>query len=324
MSHSEQEQPILRTTPARMGKMLAIVIGIMIVGGGIFFAFWDYWTSYLPAVSRAKKVETGPAAVATGKEIQTTLKFIESSDFRTLAFNALPGEAGHNPEIHANVGDKLIFDVTNAGKSFHAFGITPMSEEQKQHEEATEPIVEGTAIGSASSPLKPGQGGQVTFVPAKAGTYFYICMVPGHRELGMEGKIIVEEAKPAAQAAAPTGNKVSFSLNFLESADFKTLAFNALPGEERHNPDIKVKSGDSVTIKVKNTGKSFHAFGIVTSPDDPTTVVWDAKIKDSNNPIRPNEEGEVTFIAGAPGTYHYICTVPGHAQLGMNGNFIVE
>jgi len=229
-----------------------------------------------------------------------------------------------NPEIHANVGDKLIFDVTNAGKSFHAFGITIMSEEQKQHEEATEPIVEGTAIGSASSPLKPGQGGQVSFIPTQTGTYYYICVVPGHRELGMEGKIIVEEAKPAGQAAAPTGNKVSFSLNFVESADFKTLAFNALPGQEGHNPDIKVKSGDSVTIKVKNIGKSFHAFGIVTTPDDPTTVVWDAKIKDSNNPLRPNEEGEVTFIAGAPGTYHYICTVPGHAQLGMNGNFIVE
>ena len=132
MSHSEQEQPILRTTPARMGKMLAILIGMMVVGGAIFFSFWDYWTSYLPAVSRAKKVETGPVAVPTGKEIQTTLKFIESTDFRTLAFNALPGEVGHNPEIHANVGDKLIFDVTNGGKSFHAFGITPMSEEQKK------------------------------------------------------------------------------------------------------------------------------------------------------------------------------------------------
>ncbi|MBA4436707.1 MAG: hypothetical protein H2B04_05225, partial [Nitrosopumilaceae archaeon] len=31
-----------------------------------------------------------------------------------------------------------------------------------------------------------------------------------------------------------------------------------------------------------------------------------------------------TFIAGAPGTYHYICTVPGHALQGMIGEFIVE
>ncbi|HSB57745.1 MAG TPA: plastocyanin/azurin family copper-binding protein [Nitrosopumilaceae archaeon] len=322
MSHTEHEAPILRTSPARVGKMLAILIGLMVVGAVIFFANWDYWISLPPAVSKPKPVEGGPA-VATGKEIQISLKFIESPDFRTLAFNALPGEAGHNPEIQANVGDKIIFDVTNGGKSFHAFGVVPTPEDVENQEEIHTPLP-GTAIRDPNNPLKPGEGGQSTFVPTKAGTYYYICTVPGHRELGMEGKIVVGAVKPAGQAATPTGNKVSFNLDFLESSDFKTLAFNALPGEEGHNPDIKVKSGDSVTIHVKNIGKSFHAFGVVTNPDDPTTVVSGTTIKDPNNPIKPKEEGEVTFLAGAPGTYYYICTVPGHAQQGMKGSFIVE
>ena len=78
------------------------------------------------------------------------------------------------------------------------------------------------------------------------------------------------------------------------------------------------------SIHVKNIGKSFHAFGIVTNPDDTTTVVSGTTFKDPNNPIKPTEEGEITFTAGAPGNYYYICTVPGHAQLGMKGNFIVE
>ena len=316
MSHTEHEEPILRTSPARVGKMLAIVLGLIIIGAVIFFANWDYWISLPPAVSRQKQVTTG-TATETGETINVSLKFIESPDFKTMAFNALPGDPNHNPEIHADVGDKLVFDVSNGGKSFHAFAITDATE-------GTGPAIAGTEIGSASSPLKPGTSGQASFIPAKAGTYYYICAVPGHREQGMEGKIIVEEAKPAGQAAAPTGNKVSFDLNFLESSDFKTLAFNALPGEDGHNPDIKVKSGDSVTIHVKNIGKSFHAFGVVTNPEDPTTVVSGTTIKDPNNPIKPNEEGEVTFLAGAPGTYYYICTVPGHAQLGMKGSFIVE
>ncbi len=316
MSHTEHEEPILRTTPARMGKMLAITIGIMIVGAAIFFSMWDYWISLPPAVARQKAVTTG-AATETGETINVSLKFIESPDFKTMAFNSLPGEPNHDPEIHADVGDKIVFDVTNGGKSFHAFAVTDATE-------GTGPAISGTEIGTASSPLKPGAGGQVSFIPSKAGTYYYICAVPGHREQGMEGKIIVEEAKPAGQAAPPTGNKVSFSLNFLESSDFKTLAFNALPGEEGHNPDIKVKSGDSVTIHVKNIGKSFHAFGVVTNADDPASVVSGTTVKDPNNPIKPNEEGEVTFTAGAPGNYYYICTVPGHAQQGMKGNFIVE
>jgi nitrite reductase (NO-forming) len=296
--------------------MLAILIGLMVVGAVIFFANWDYWISLPPAVSRQKQVTTG-TATETGKTINISLKFIESPDFKTMAFNALPGDPNHNPEVHADVGDKIVFDVTNGGKSFHAFAITDATE-------GTGPAIAGTEIGTASSPLKPGLNGQVSFIPGKAGTYYYICAVPGHREQGMEGKIIIEEAKPKAQAAAPTGNKVSFNLNFLESSDFKTLAFNALPGEDGHNPDIKVKSGDSVTIHVKNIGKSFHAFGVVTNPEDPTTAVSGTTIKDPNNPIKPNEEGEVTFLAGAPGTYYYICTVPGHAQLGMKGSFIVE
>ena len=179
MSHTEHEEPILRTTPARMGKMLAITIGIMIVGAAIFFSMWDYWISLPPAVARQKAVSTGPAAVATGKEIPVSLTFIESPDFKTMAFNALPGEEGHSPEIHANVGDKIIFNVKNGGKSFHAFAVTAATE-------GTGPAISGTEIGSASNPLKPGTGGQVSFIPSKAGTYYYICSVPGHRQQGME------------------------------------------------------------------------------------------------------------------------------------------
>lgn len=316
MSQTEHDAPILRTSPARVGKMLAILIGLIIVGAVIFFANWDYWISLPPAVSRQKQVTTG-AATETGETINVSLKFIESPDFKTMAFNALPGDPNHNPEIHADIGDKIVFDVSNAGKSFHAFAITDATE-------GTGPAIAGTEIGTGSSPLKPGTSGQVSFIPAKVGTYYYICSVPGHREQGMEGKIIVEEAKPKAQAAAPTGTKVSFNLNFLESSDFRTLAFNALPGEEGHNPDIKVKSGDSVTIHVKNIGKSFHAFGIATNAEDPTTVVSGTAIRDPNNPLKPGEEGEATFTAGAPGTYYYICTVPGHALQGMKGNFTVE
>ena len=62
----------------------------------------------------------------------------------------------------------------------------------------------------------------------------------------------------------------------------------------------------------------------MTNADDLTSVVSGTTVKDPNNPIKPNEEGEVSFTAGAPGNYYYICTVPGHAQQGMKGNFTVE
>ncbi|TLX72559.1 MAG: hypothetical protein E6L05_03340, partial [Thaumarchaeota archaeon] len=170
MSHSEHEAPIHRTSPRRMGKMLAIIIGIQIVGGLLFFSHYDFWNSYTPIAGRGETHPTTSTTIQlTGKIVNVSLKFIESPDFKAYAFNALSGQ-DRNPEIHANVGDKIVFDVTNGGKSLHAFAVT-------DSKEGPGPAIDGTTIGSADQPMKPGDKGQVTFVPAKAGEYFYICAV---------------------------------------------------------------------------------------------------------------------------------------------------
>jgi len=182
----ELEHTILRTSPQRTAKMMAIMLGIVIVGAIIFFSMWDYWISSPPAAVAIAGAADRPSTLVevTGKEIPVTLSFIESADFRTLAFNALPGEPNNNPDIHAEVGDLLIFDVVNDGKSFHAFGVTP-------DEEGFAGTFPRSEIGSGSNPLKPGEGGEGRFIPPEEGVYYYICTVPGHREQGMVGKIIV-------------------------------------------------------------------------------------------------------------------------------------
>ena len=325
MSH-DNDQTVYRTTPARTGKMMAIMLGICIVGGAIFFAMWDYWISEpAPVVAMMAGEDAAghdaPAA-QTGQTITVDLSFVESDDFRTLAFNALPGEEGSNPTINMEVGDKVVFNVVNDGISFHSFGVTADAE-------GFGGIVPGSEIGTMSNPLKPGEGGSAEFIASEEGTYYYICTVPGHREQGMVGQIIVGPSSGGGSAgggaaAPPTGVSHDFVLDFVESDDFRTLAFNALPGEEGSNPEIRVNSGDEVTVTSANLGVSFHAFGVVTNPEDFNSVVWDSEIAAATNPLKPGEDGSVTFMAGAPGTYHYICTVPGHALQGMQGTFIVE
>jgi nitrite reductase (NO-forming) len=243
-------------------------------------------------------VDHGAPAVATGETITQDLKFVQTPDgFTDLAFNALTGEEGHNPTINANVGDKIIFNVLNQG--FHAFGVTAEAE-------GFAGIIPGSEVASAAAPLQKGDSDSSEFVPTEPGTYYYICTVPGHRELGMVGEIIVGESEGPAEAAAPTGVSHDFTLNFVESEDgFSDLAFNALTGEEGHNPDIVVNSGDE-------------------SPDDFNNALWGSEIASATAPLKAGESGSTTFTAGAPGTYYYICTVPGHAALGMQGSFIVE
>ncbi len=319
---NQHNQEIYRTTSSRTGKMMAIMLGICIVGGVIFFGMWDYWTSTPAAVvgMMSETIEHDPQAAFSGVHIPVKLSFIESSDFRTLSFNALPGEEGHNPTINANVGDEINFEVINDGKSFHAFGVT-------KADEGFSGIIPKSEVASASNPLKPGEGGKADFIPSEEGTYYYICTVPGHREQGMVGEIIVGPSKTSgstSQAAAPTGVHHDFSLDFIESSDFRTLSFNALPGEEGHNPEFKVKSGDEITFSAVNAGKSFHSFGIVSDPENFNNILWNSAIAAASNPLKPGESGSVTFVAGAPGTYYYICTVPGHALQGMQGSFIVE
>lgn len=192
MKMSHDSQTYYRTTPARTGKMMAIMVGICIAGGLIFFSMWDYWISEPPPI------------------------------------------------------------------------VAIMAEQQ-----GAEPV-------------------------------------------------------PSSDDVVPTGVSHEFTMNFVESDDFRILAFNALPGEEGSNPDIVVKSGDEVTVKATNLGRSFHSFGVVSDPDDFNSVIWDSGIGSAINSLRPGEEGSVTFMAGPPGVYDYICTVPGHALQGMKGTFIVE
>ena len=322
MSH-DNSQTIYRTTPARTGKMMAIMLGICIVGGAIFFGMWDYWISEpapVVAMMAGSSDHAAPAA-QTGQTITKDLSFIESADFRTLAFNALPGEPDNNPTINMNVGDKVIFNVINDGVSFHSFGVT-------KDAEGFGGIIPGSEIASASNPLKAGESGSSEFVAGEEGTYYYICTVPGHRDQGMVGEIIIGPAQGGSssggEAAAPTGVSHNFTLDFVESDDFRTLAFNALPGEDGNNPEIRVNSGDEITVNSANLGNSFHAFGVVTNPEDFNNVIWSSEIASMSNPLKPGESGSTTFIAGAPGTYYYICTVPGHALQGMQGSFIVE
>lgn len=191
MSETEHVHLNIITSAERTARMMAIMLGICIAGAAIFFGMWDYWISSPPAAASLGAPEAVAVGTFTGQEIPVSLAFVESSDFRTLAFNALPGDPDNNPTIKAEVGDKIIFDVKNDGIAFHAFGVTAESE-------GLAGIIPGTDIASASNPLKPGESDQSEFIPSEEGVYYYICTVPGHRAQGMMGKIIVGDVSDVA------------------------------------------------------------------------------------------------------------------------------
>ncbi len=320
---TDEESHITRTSRSRFGKGLAVIIIIMAIGAGIQLAYSDFWHKYPPANQLTAQTTPPTSGIPlTGEKVEASLAFTESSDFRTLGFNAIAGDPNANPDITAHVGDEIHIELKNGGKMPHAFGVVTDPDDPNTI------AFKGAAFKSPSDPIKSGESGEVKFVADKEGEFYYICTVPGHSALGMKGKVIITKAEGAGvatgQSVKPTGVSDTFDLAFTETSDLRTLGFDAPKGEPNADPEIRVKAGDSVTINVVNNGKMPHAFGVVTDPDEPLSVIFNAKIKSPDNPILKGQKESITFIADKPGHYYYICTVPGHAALGMQGDFIVE
>ena len=182
---TEPRSPIIRTTGSRVAKGIAIIIIVMAVGAAIHFAFSDVWSKYPPLrVLQQQEQETAPAreVVPTGEKRTFNLAFKESDDLSQLWFE-LDGEK--NPDIVVNVGDEITINIVNEGVMPHAFGVVTDPDDVNS-------VIFNSAIGSASEPLTSGADGSVTFIASEPGEYYYICLVPGHSALGMQGKFIVE------------------------------------------------------------------------------------------------------------------------------------
>jgi plastocyanin len=71
-----------------------------------------------------------------------------------------------------------------------------------------------------------------------------------------------------------------------------------------------VKAGTTVTFKMTNKGAVLHNFEIV-------------KLHKKTPYANPGKSASVTIKFTKKGNYQYICTIPRHAQEGMEGTFKV-
>ena len=312
MSHDNSQ--VYRTTPARTGKMMIIMLGICIVGGAIFFSMWDYWISEpapVVAMMAGDSASAGPAA-HTGATIMSALSFIESSDFRTLAFNALPGEPDNNPTINMEVGDKVVFDVINDGKSFHSFGVTA-------EEEGFGGIVPGSEVATASNPLKAGESGTSEFIAGEEGVYYYICTVPGHREQGMVGKIIVGDVSVEEEVmeAAPEPEVVEE----VEASEPEVMEEVAVSEPVAYDGAISLPEGSGVP-GCDATNECYLPYHVTVSAGEEITWSNDDSAAHTVTSGTPSEGPDglfdsSLFMAGGTfsvtlndaGTYDYFCMV---------------
>ncbi len=84
---------------------------------------------------------------------------------------ATPGFSFDRQELSAKVGETVALRFDNTHNAPHSFDI----DELNVHVQAA-----------------PGQERLIRFQAATAGTYTFYCAIPGHRQAGMEGRLVVE------------------------------------------------------------------------------------------------------------------------------------
>ena len=206
---------------------------------------------------------------------------------------------------------------------------------------------------------KPGETAKQTITPQKAGSYEYLCTLPGHKEAGMKGTLVVgdAQARPAAQTGSPSSQanqsrptpapvpaglarlpqpQVAPPVNRttpttvrveIEAREITALLDDGVAytfwtfGGTVPGPMIRVLQGDTVEVTLKNAIESS-----ITHSIDLHAVTGPgggAKVTQ----VAPGQKATFRFQALNPGVYVYHCATPmvaHHIANGMYGLIVVE
>jgi uncharacterized cupredoxin-like copper-binding protein len=84
-------------------------------------------------------------------------------------------------------------------------------------------------------------------------------------------------------------------------------------------PTLNLKNGQTYNMTVYNVASNLsHSWEIVSTKAVSESPMFGAGI-DIDTYIQPGGSGSVTFTPDQTGSFYYVCTVPGHIELGMWG-----
>ena len=90
-------------------------------------------------------------------------------------------------------GETVRFVVKNDGKAMHEMVIGTMAE-LKSHGELMKKFTNMEHDEPYMAHVEPGKSGVITWTFTKAGEFHFGCLVPGHFDAGMIGRIVVSPA----------------------------------------------------------------------------------------------------------------------------------
>ncbi len=140
---------------------IVIVVAVIIVG-----AVYYYEMTLTPPASSGT-----PLTLYVGEISSTSYGFGNTA-------NSLSSNPG--PTITLTAGKTYTMTVQNVGAMQHDGALVDAKSTSAN-----------VLWGAVISPINAGSNGQVTFTAGSAGSYFYICQIPGHVALGLWGTVTV-------------------------------------------------------------------------------------------------------------------------------------
>jgi uncharacterized cupredoxin-like copper-binding protein len=102
------------------------------------------------------------------------------------------GTMGFSPDdLTVKQGEQIRFELKNAGKEPHEFMLDSMAHNAR-HKIAMERNPDMRHDDPNGKRLDSGASAEILWRFSKAGTYEFACLIPGHYEAGMHGKVIVK------------------------------------------------------------------------------------------------------------------------------------
>lgn len=111
---------------------------------------------------------------------------------RTIAI-AMTDAMRFNPDsLTFQRGETVRLRIANTGKLEHEFVLGTQAEID-EHAKLMRQMPGMVHADASSARVKPGQSADIVWQFSRTGKFLYACLIPGHREAGMSGRVTVTE-----------------------------------------------------------------------------------------------------------------------------------
>ena len=117
------------------------------------------------------------------KKPARTIKVVMREDGKKMAFEPA--------RITLRKGEQIRFVLENDGTDDHEFVLANAAENRK-HAELMKKFPDMEHDEPNAKRLAVGERGEILWKFTKTGTFEFACLIPGHREAGMVGKVVVK------------------------------------------------------------------------------------------------------------------------------------